>query len=732
MSDPHPRVVRAGLDVDAELDAFVADELLAPLGIDPEAFWSGFAALVATWTPRHHELLARRDELQRQLDEWHREHRGAGDPAAYAAFLTEIGYLEADAGPVTLDVSGVDAEIATIAGPQLVVPLSNARYALNAANARWGSLYDALYGTDAVSREPGEDLAGYDPARGARVIAATDVFLDQALPLADGAWSDVVGLDVAEGSPRQLVVSLAGGRRTGLADPGAFAGFADDGARRRLLLRHHGLHVEVVVDETHPVGAQHPAHVADVRLESAITTIQDCEDSVAAVDAADKVVVYRNWLGLMRGTLTASFEKGGGSVTRSLVEDRTYTAPDGGSLTVPGRSLLLVRNVGHHMTTDAVRTPDGNELFEGLLDAAITVAAAAHDLRGLGRTRNSQAGSVYVVKPKQHGSAEVACTAGELAAVEQLLGLAPATVKIGIMDEERRTSLNLTQCIAAARDRVIFINTGFLDRTGDEIHSAMEAGPVVRKEQMRATSWLAAYEDHNVDVGLAAGFAGNAQIGKGMWAMPDAMAAMVETKIGHPRAGASTAWVPSPTAATLHAMHYHLVDVAARQAELAKRPPVAREAMLVLPLLDGELGDDEITEEIANNAQGILGYVVRWIEQGVGCSKVPDVRNVDLMEDRATLRISSQHLANWLRHGIVEDAAVRAAFVRMAGIVDAQNAGDPVYVPMAADPEHHPAFLAALDLVFTGTEVANGYTEPVLHAWRRRVKAGEFGAAFAC
>jgi malate synthase len=712
------------LQVALALDAFVGDDLLRPLSIDPDDFWAGLADIVDELLPRNLALLERRRVLQDALDAWHADHRGAGDRDEYVSFLEETGYLEPVPDESDIRVEGVDPEIAVVAGPQLVVPLSIPRYALNAANARWGSLYDALYGTDVIGEDAGASrTAAYNPTRGDRVIEYTNGLLDEVIPLAHGRHADAVGYAVSAGPPHELEVTLAGGTTTSLADPSQFAGFRRNEQRTIVVLRHHDLHVQLVVDRDHPVGSQHRAGVADVVLEAAVTTIQDCEDSVAAVDAEDKVAVYRAWLGLMTGALEAAFDKAGDRVIRQLRPDEEFTAPDGAALVLPGRSLMLVRNVGIHMMTDAVRTSDGREVPEGIVDAAITVAAALHDLRRLGRCRNSRTGSVYVVKPKLHGSDEVAFTVDLFAAVEALLGLPANTVKIGIMDEERRTSLNLAACVAAARERVIFINTGFLDRTGDEIHTLRAAGPVVRKGDMRTSAWLTAYEDHNVDVGLAAGFSGRAQIGKGMWAMPDEMKAMVDSKIGHPRAGATCAWVPSPTAATLHAMHYHSVDVAARQRELGPRRPTSREAMLEVPLLATGLSEDDIDEELANNAQGVLGYVVRWVEHGVGCSKVPDIHNVALMEDRATLRISSQHIANWLRHGIVDEQRIRDAFLRMAVVVDEQNADDPAYVPMAVDPERSAAFSAALELVLDGFDAPNGYTEPVLHRWRRHVKA---------
>jgi malate synthase len=725
--DVTERIERSGLRVAAELDAFVAQELLGPLALSPETFWAGTAALLARLTPRNLELLARRRELQARLDGWHGDHRGPGDPAAYEEFLSEIGYLEPDPGPVTIDVEHVDPEIATIAGPQLVVPLDNARFALNAANARWGSLYDALYGTDVVPQVDPSPTPGYDPARGELVIAYANEFLDDSFPLATGSHSDAVEYEVTGSSPHRLAVTLVDGTTTTLAHSAQLVGFRRGDGDTRIVLAHHGLHLQLVVDREHPIGRQHPAGVADVIVEAAVTTIEDCEDAVSAVDSSDKLNVYRNWLGLMDGTLTAEFDKGGRTLTRRLEFDLDLTGVDGAPLTLSGRSLLLVRNVGIHMMTDAVLAADGSEVPEGILDALITVAAALHDLRHLGRYVNSAAGSIYIVKPKLHGSEEVAFAAQVFAEVEELLGLPEHTIKIGIMDEERRTSLNLGACIAAARHRVIFINTGFLDRTGDEIHTARAAGAMIRKGEMRTSHWLAAYEDRNVDVGLGSGFHGHAQVGKGMWAMPDKMAEMMATKVGHPMAGASCAWVPSPTAATLHALHYHQVDVAARQEELVKRAPTGVTPLLQVPLLDRTLTPDEVTEEIRNNAQGILGYVVRWVQQGIGCSKVLDIHDVALMEDRATLRISSQHLANWLRHGIVDAQTVTATFREMAAIVDAQNAADPAYRPMVTNIDDSVAFTAALELVFSGMDAPNGYTEPVLHAARRRVKAGAPG-----
>jgi malate synthase len=718
------------LQVDPALRAFVADELLAGVDFDPEWFWSTCAALHERFVGRTKELLARRDELQERIDAWHREHGGGDDESfvdAYEAFLTDIGYLLPPASP-QVHVSHVDAEIAEIPGPQLVVPSTVPRYALNAANARWGSLFDAFYGTDVLPLDH-ELEQGYDERRGAQVIAEADRLLDELFPLATGSHADATAYRVQDGA---LVVETQEGD-TGLADPGRFAGHRsgsdgggdDDGhpaAVRAVLLRRNGLHVELTIDPEHRVGRQHHAHVADVALESAVTTIVDFEDSVATVDGPDKAEAYRTWLGLMTGTLTSTFEKGGETVERKVNGDRRYTAPDGSELTLPGRSLLLVRNVGHHMRTDAVRTADGAPIAEGVLDALVSATAALYDLRGLGRYSNSRAGSVYIVKPKQHGPDEVALTVELFAAVEEALGLEPTTLKIGIMDEEKRTSLNLEACIAQAQDRVIFVNTGFLDRTGDEIHTDLEAGPVVRKNDMKTTPWLLAYEDRNVDVALRAGFVGQAQVGKGMWAKPAAMREMLETKGAQPEGGANTAWVPSPTAATLHALHYLRTDVLARQRELAGRETDRRE-LLRMPLLTGELTDDEKRHELETNAQSILGYVVRWVGLGIGCSTVPDLAGVGLMEDRATLRISSQLIANWLHHGLTDEAQVRETFARMAALVDEQNANEPGYEPMAKDLDNSPSFQAALDLVFTGRSEPNGYTERALTTWRQKAKA---------
>ncbi|MEM7215483.1 MAG: malate synthase G [Pseudomonadota bacterium] len=720
MSD---RIETGELNVDAELYNFVNEEALPGTGIEPGAFWKMFGDIANEMVPRNRELVQKREDLQAGLDQWYSDHNGSEyDLEEYKTFLKEIGYLIPEGGRFSVETENVDPEIAMVAGPQLVVPIMNARYALNAANARWGSLYDALYGTDAISESDGaEKGAGYNPVRGEKVIAWARDFLNKSVPI-EGSWENITGLSVRDG---ELQLSLEDGSSVGLSNPAQFVGFQGEAdAPTSVLVKRNGLHVDIIIDENHPIGSGDKASVADIVLESAVTTICDCEDSVAAVDGEDKVLAYRNWLGLMRGDLQESFQKGGKTILRQLNPDREYKTGNDKPVSLAGRSLLLVRNVGPLMTNPAITLKDGSQITEDVMDGVITSMISLHDIGQNGRHGNSREGSVYIVKPKMHGPEEVAYSCELFTRIESAFSMKPNTLKMGIMDEERRTTVNLKECIRVARERVVFINTGFLDRTGDEIHTSMKAGPMLRKGDMKAASWIQAYEDRNVDVGLECGLSGHAQIGKGMWAMPDLMADMLEQKIGHPKSGANCAWVPSPTAATLHATHYHQVNVAEEQSRLASRTKASLDDILTIPVVSRpNWSEGDIQNELDNNAQGILGYMVRWVEQGVGCSKVPDINNVGLMEDRATLRISTQHIANWLHHGICSKEQVTETLQRMAEVVDGQNSGDPIYRNMAPDFDNSIAFQAAMELVFEGDIQPSGYTEPVLHRKRLEFKA---------